>query len=68
MRRTKPSLSCVTREPVDRFAGQRAWRAILDLQLCVEGDGTIDPAALSMAVASASRVCPGERLMRRGHR
>jgi hypothetical protein len=40
----------------------------LDLQLCVEGDGVIDPAALSAAVAVASQACPGARLVRRGDR
>ena len=37
-----------------------------EVQLCVEGDGAIDPAALSLAVAAASQACPGTRLMRRG--
>ena len=36
------------------------------VQLCVEGEGTIDPAALSAAVATASQACPGARLVRRG--
>jgi amino acid adenylation domain-containing protein len=37
-----------------------------EVQLCVEGNGSIDPAALSDAVAAASRACPGARLVRRG--
>lgn len=36
-----------------------------EVQFCVEGDGAIDPAALSAAVATASRACPGARLVRR---
>jgi amino acid adenylation domain-containing protein len=40
----------------------------MDIQMCVEGDGDIDPAALSAAVASASAACPGARLTRRGRR
>ena len=36
-----------------------------EVQFCVEGDGSIDPAALSAAVATASRACPGARLVRR---
>jgi amino acid adenylation domain-containing protein len=37
-----------------------------EVQLCVEGDGAIDPAALSVAVAASSQACPGTRLVRRG--
>ena len=36
-----------------------------EVQFCVEGDSSIDPAALSAAVATASRACPGARLVRR---
>jgi len=36
------------------------------IQLCVEGDGDIDPDALVVAVAVASQACPGARLVRRG--
>ena len=39
-----------------------------EVQLCVEGDGAIDPAALTAAVATASQACPGTRLMRRRQR
>ena len=38
----------------------------MDIQLCVEGKGDIDPAALAAAVATASAACPGARLVRRG--
>lgn len=38
----------------------------MEIQLCVEGDGTIDPSALSTAVAAASQACPGARLVRHG--
>ena len=37
----------------------------LSVQICVEGDGVIDPAALSAAVAEASEACPGARVVRR---
>ena len=40
----------------------------MDIQMCVEGEGDIDPAALSAAVAAASAACPGARLTRRGRR
>jgi amino acid adenylation domain-containing protein len=40
----------------------------MDVQLCVEGDGAIDPPALAAAVATASQACPGARLVRRGRR
>lgn len=40
----------------------------MEIQLCVEGDGAIDPAALAAAVATASQACPGARLTRRGRR
>jgi hypothetical protein len=40
----------------------------MDIQLCVEGDGDVDPAALSAAVAAAAQACPGARLARRGRR
>jgi hypothetical protein len=39
-----------------------------EIQLCVEGDGDIDPAALSAAVEVAAQACPGARLVRRGTR
>jgi amino acid adenylation domain-containing protein len=39
---------------------------VTEVQLCVEGDGSIDPAALAAAVAVASEACPGARLVRRG--
>ncbi|GFH39438.1 non-ribosomal peptide synthetase [Streptomyces pacificus] len=39
---------------------------LLVLQLAAEGEGTIDPLALSRAVARASASCPGSRLVRRG--
>jgi amino acid adenylation domain-containing protein len=38
----------------------------IEVQLCVEGDGVIDPPALNEAVAVASAACPGARLVRRG--
>jgi amino acid adenylation domain-containing protein len=38
----------------------------MEVQLCVEGDGAIDPAALTAAVNTASQACPGARLVRRG--
>ncbi|EXG82127.1 hypothetical protein [Cryptosporangium arvum] len=38
------------------------------IQLFVEGTGTLDPRALSAAVAAASDACPGARLTRRGRR
>ncbi len=37
----------------------------MDVQLCVEGDGDIDPQALAAAVEVASQACPGIRLVRR---
>ena len=37
-------------------------------QCCVEGYGTIDPAALSAALAEVGNRCPGTRLVRRGRR
>jgi amino acid adenylation domain-containing protein len=40
---------------------------ITTVQLCVEGDGVIDFAALSEAVATASQACPGARVIRHGH-
>ena len=39
---------------------------VAEVQLCVEGDGSIDPAALAAAVDVASRACPGARLIRQG--
>src|SRR5450755_2046889 len=39
---------------------------ITTVQLCVEGDGAIDPAALAEAVSVASEACPGARVIRRG--
>ena len=36
------------------------------VQLCIEGDGAIDPAALSAATATAAQACPGTRLARCG--
>ncbi|WP_173092921.1 amino acid adenylation domain-containing protein [Actinomadura verrucosospora] len=41
---------------------------VMDVQLCVEGEGGIDPEALRAAVATASQACPGARLVRRGQR
>jgi amino acid adenylation domain-containing protein len=41
---------------------------VTEVQLCVEGDGDIDAAALTAAVAAASQACPGSRLMRRKYR
>jgi amino acid adenylation domain-containing protein len=41
---------------------------INEVQLCVEGDGDIDPAALAAAVEAASAACPGARVVRRGTR
>jgi amino acid adenylation domain-containing protein len=38
----------------------------METQICVEGDGVIDPAALADAVDVASRACPGAREVRRG--
>jgi amino acid adenylation domain-containing protein len=40
----------------------------MEVQVCVEGDGVIDPAALTAAVDVASRACPGARLVRKGLR
>jgi hypothetical protein len=37
-----------------------------EVQLCIEGEGAIDPAALAEAVATASAACPGARLARDG--
>ncbi|MEJ8632527.1 non-ribosomal peptide synthetase [Streptomyces sp. MS2.AVA.5] len=39
---------------------------LLVLQLVIEGTGRVDALALSRAVAEASAVCPGSRLVRRG--
>src|SRR5437868_5163281 len=39
-----------------------------NIQICIEGDGVIDQAALAEAVDVASRACPGARLVRRGQR
>jgi amino acid adenylation domain-containing protein len=39
-----------------------------EVQICVEGEGVIDPSALSAAVATAAEACPGARLVRRGRR
>ena len=39
---------------------------VAEVQLCVEGDGSIDPAALAAAVDVASRACPWARLIRQG--
>ena len=39
---------------------------VKEVQVCLEGDGIIDPAALTSAVDVASRACPGTRLIRRG--
>jgi amino acid adenylation domain-containing protein len=38
----------------------------MNIQLCLEGDGEIDPGALAAAVEVASQACPGMRLTRRG--
>jgi amino acid adenylation domain-containing protein len=63
------------RETYDRPISPNEWPAlchirgiITEVQLCVEGNGVIDPAALSAAVAVASEACPGARLVRRGRR
>ena len=40
----------------------------VEIQCCVEGNGTIDPAALSAALADVGNRCPGTRLVRRGRR
>jgi amino acid adenylation domain-containing protein len=40
----------------------------VEIQLCVEGDGGVDPAALGAALAAAGDQCPGTRLVRRGRR
>jgi amino acid adenylation domain-containing protein len=40
----------------------------MDVQICIEGDGTIEVPALAVAVAAASQACPGTRLVRRGDR
>ena len=47
-----------------QLARPAGWQT--DIQLCVEGEGTIDPSALSAAVATASQACPGMRVVRRG--
>ncbi|MFD9825394.1 AMP-binding protein, partial [Streptomyces violascens] len=39
---------------------------LMVVQLVIEGSGEVDAAALSRAVANASAVCPGSRLVRRG--
>jgi amino acid adenylation domain-containing protein len=39
---------------------------VQEVQLCVEGEGAIDPATLAEAVDVASRACPGARLVRQG--
>jgi amino acid adenylation domain-containing protein len=50
------------------------WRSatisglVEEVQICVEGNGVIDPAALATAVAVSSEACPGARLVRRGQR
>jgi amino acid adenylation domain-containing protein len=41
---------------------------VTEIQLCVEGNGAIDPVALTAAVAAAADACPGTRLVRRGRR
>jgi hypothetical protein len=56
----------ITPDDWGRFSSPKGL--ILELQLCVEGDGVIDPGALSAAVAVASQACPGARLVRRGRR
>ena len=50
------------------------WRSAIvlrglvqEIQICVEGDGVIDPSALTAAISTASQACPGARLVRRGH-
>src|SRR5580704_13338325 len=62
-------------EIYDRPISPNEWPALchtrgimMEVQLCVEGNGTIDPAALTAAVATASQACPGARLVRRGRR
>ncbi|GAB1640731.1 amino acid adenylation domain-containing protein [Krasilnikovia sp. MM14-A1259] len=47
------------------LAGQRIMPPFA-IQLVVEGDGHLDPAALAEAVRVASAACPGARLARRG--
>jgi amino acid adenylation domain-containing protein len=56
----------ITPDDWSRFSTPRGL--VLDIQLCVEGDGVIDPGVLSAAVAVASQACPGARLVRRGRR
>ena len=41
---------------------------VMEIQICVEGDGGIDPAAMSAALAAVADACPGTRLVRRGRR
>jgi amino acid adenylation domain-containing protein len=40
----------------------------VEIQLCVEGDGTIDAADLFAALTEVGHRCPGTRLVRRGRR
>jgi amino acid adenylation domain-containing protein len=54
----------ITPDDWSRFSTPRGL--VLEIQLCVEGDGVIDPRALSAAVAVASQACPGARLVHRG--
>jgi amino acid adenylation domain-containing protein len=62
-------------EPFSRDISPSEWWMLstprgraAEVQLCVEGYGDIDPAALAAAVAAASQACPGARLVRRGRR
>src|SRR5260370_41131854 len=52
--------------PVDWWMLAQPRGLGMEIQLCVEGDGAIDPSALAAAVAAASQACPGARLIRRG--
>jgi amino acid adenylation domain-containing protein len=40
----------------------------VEVQFCVEGDGSIDPDALADALATAAEACPSARLVRDGQR
>ena len=54
--------------PSDWWMLSNPGELAMEIQLCVEGHGGIDPAALAGAVATASQACPGARLVRRGRR
>lgn len=66
--RTAPETYSRPITPIDWMRLSTPKGLLVELQLCVEGDGVIDPAALSAAVTAASQACPGARLVRRGHR